>query len=392
MYQLSQDSTAGTRLVEPALHGDLRDSAEEDGHIGRYGREGWLGGLRRNWASWVPYAAAVWSLAVAAMAGVWLVAGRGYPLPTDPQRSASVLAGLSAEAGSVMVLCGGLVAAALSLLAARGHILGRLNRVAVSALLLLAVPLLFLIPDSNLLVMIGYAPVFVFGTPFGWPGGSYLDLVTWETVFQLLSVVGGLLLVSAALVLRRRARRSCNSCGRTALRVRWSTPDSATVWGRWAVLVAVLVPLVYGMDRWAWAAGIPVGISQDFLDEMHRTGMVWSGFGLGTFALIGAVLTLGLAQGWGETFPRWMLGLAGKRVPPMLAIVPATLVSILVMSATAPILKTGLGIAEANGPGSMGWLQVAILGAFPIWSAALGAATLAYHLRRRGPCPSCHRD
>lgn len=349
--------------------------------------------VRRNWASWMPYAAAVWSLAVAVLlASVWLSTGTGYPLPTDPQRSASVLAGLSAEAGSVMVLCGGLLAAALSLLAARGHILGRLNRAAVVALVLLALPLLFLIPDSNLLVMIGYAPVFVVGAPFGWPGGSYLDLVTWETVFQLLSVVGGLLLVSTALVLRRRARRSCKSCGRTALRAGWSTSESATVWGRWAVLVAILVPLLYGMDRWAWAAGIPVGISQDFLDDMHRTGMVWSGFGLGTFALIGAVLTLGLVQGWGEIFPRWMLGLAGKRVPPMLAIVPGTLVSILVMSATAPILKTGLGIAEANGPGSMGWLQVAILGAFPIWSAALGAATLAYHLRRRGPCPSCHRD
>ena len=27
----------------------------------------------------------------------------------------------------------------------------------------------------------------------------------------------------------------------------------------------------------------------------------------------------------------------------------------------------------------------------PIWGLALGAATLAYHLRRRGTCVTCHR-
>lgn len=391
MHQLSQDKTARSQLERTEPDADVRASAGENSLDHPYGGNGRLRSLRRNWARWVPYAAALWSLGVAGMAAVWLATGTGYPLPTDPQSSPSVLVGMSAEVGSVIVLCGALVAAALALIAARGHLLGRFNGVAAVALALLAVPLLFVIPDSTLLVMLGYLPVFVLGAPFGYPGGSYFDIVTWPTVFQLISVVGGLLFVSNALVWRRRARRSCRSCGRTALRARWSTPESATVWGRWAVLVAVLVPFVYGMDRWAWAAGIPVGISQDFLDEMHRTGLVWSGFGLGTFALIGAVLTLGLAQGWGEVFPRWMIGLAGRRVPPMLAVVPASLVAILVMSAAVPIMKTGLQIAEANGLGSMGWLQVAILGAFPIWSLALGAATLGYHLRRRGPCPSCHR-
>ena len=28
---------------------------------------------------------------------------------------------------------------------------------------------------------------------------------------------------------------------------------------------------------------------------------------------------------------------------------------------------------------------------WPLWSAALGAATLAYYLRRRGVCPDCRR-
>ena len=45
------------------------------------------------------------------------------------------------------------------------------------------------------------------------------------------------------------------------------------------------------------------------------------------------LLTLGLVQRWGEVFPRWIPFLAGKRVPPALAIVPASLVSILVTTA-----------------------------------------------------------
>jgi hypothetical protein len=29
---------------------------------------------------------------------------------------------------------------------------------------------------------------------------------------------------------------------------------------------------------------------------------------------------------------------------------------------------------------------------WPVWGAALGAATLAFHLRRRGHCRHCHRS
>ena len=40
---------------------------------------------------------------------------------------------------------------------------------------------------------------------------------------------------------------------------------------------------------------------------------------------------LGLVQRWGEVFPRWMIGLAGRRVPIALAVVPASLVSVLLI-------------------------------------------------------------
>lgn len=315
----------------------------------------------------------------------------GYPLATDPEQSASIFAGLSAEVGSVLLLGASLLAGALSLTAARGQTLGSANQVAVAALVLIAVPLLFVVPDNNLLVMLGYTPMFLVGATFGWPPVSYFDSVTWPLLFQLISVLGGPLLAGTALAWRRRAARSCLSCGRSAVPARWTTPESAAIWGRWAVLVAVVPPLMYALDRWAWAAGIPLGISQNFLDEMHRTGLVWAGFGLGTFAFLGAVLTLGLVQRWGEVFPRWMVGLAGRRVPQMLAVVPSTLVAIFILSAAVPIVESATRIGAANNDGGLGWLQRLIMGAFPIWAIALGVATLAYHLRRRGRCPNCQR-
>ncbi len=327
---------------------------------------------------------------VAGLALVCTVTGDWYPLPTDAEHSASILVGLPVQVGSIILLSATLVAAVLTTLAARGVLTGRANRLASAALVLLAVPLLFAVADNGLLVMIGYAPVYLVGAPFGWPPGSYFDQLTWPLIFQLISVAGGVLLVVTALILRRRARRSCMQCGRTALPARWSTPESATIWGRWAVLVAIVPPVLYGLDRWSWALGIPVGISQEFLAEMHRTGLVWAGLGLGTFALVGALLTLGLVQGWGEIFPRWMIGVAGKAVPPLLAEVPATAVAICIMAATIPIMESGARIAGKNGD-VFGWLQIAILGSFPIWATALGAATLAYHLRRRGRCAACHR-
>ena len=77
----------------------------------------------------------------------------------------------------------------------------------------------------------------------------------------------------------------------------------------------------------------------------------------------GALLTLGLVQRWGEVYPRWIPYLRGKPVRPRTAIVPASLVAILITSAGLTYVRT-----------------------------ALGAATLAYHLRRRRACGRCGRS
>lgn len=108
---------------------------------------------------------------------------------------------------------------------------------------------------------------------------------------------------------------------------------------------------------------------------------------------------LGLVQRWGEVFPRWMIGLAGRRVPIALAIIPASIVAVLLIVGGIGIWS-GLDQMVANLAAS-GAADIEISGAlifqlgptllFPVWGVALAVATLGYYYRRRGPCKVCGR-
>ncbi len=114
---------------------------------------------------------------------------------------------------------------------------------------------------------------------------------------------------------------------------------------------------------------------------------MWAGAGLATVAVIGAVLTLGLVQRWGEVFPRWMIGLAGRRVPIRLAVVPAAYAAPIVISG-------GLGIITSPQMWHMmGYSKVLVLthALWPLWGVALAVATYGYHLRRLPACATCGR-
>ena len=138
----------------------------------------------------------------------------------------------------------------------------------------------------------------------------------------------GVLVAGTVLSWQRRTRGACANCGRS------DEPQTAAPrWDRLAVGVAIAVPLLYAVTRFAWLLGIPLGIDAAMLRDLHDSGGVWAGAGLAAFAVVGAVLTLGLVQQWGAVFPRWLPILRGRRVPIRLAVVPATLVSLAVTSA-----------------------------------------------------------
>ena len=142
-----------------------------------------------------------------------------------------------------------------------------------------------------------------------------------------------------------------------------------------------------------------MGMSEEYLRRGQESGTWIGGLSLATFGLVGAVLMLGLVQRWGEVFPRWMIGLAGRRVPIALAVIPASIVSVLLIVGGIGIWS-GLDQMVANlvagGGEDVGVIDGIIFHVgptllFPVWGAALAVATLGYYYRRRGPCRMCGR-
>jgi len=106
-----------------------------------------------------------------------------------------------------------------------------------------------------------------------------------------------------------------------------------------------------------------------------------------------AFTAVGLVARWGEVFPRWIPVLRGRRVPPMVAIVPATIgatvLSLITVWTTITLL---LGVNVRGDEASFDVLTfhtwqgtVAILAYAPLlaWGPLLGALTVAYGRRRR---------
>ncbi len=355
----------------------------------------------RDWQQWAPYAAVAWSLVYAALGVYWAVSGRGFPY--TPETVSNIMEPLLGRFGPgvawIVVMMAGIPAAAMGAAMLRGVRSRALRPLFVIAGALLAGVLLLLMTALKLLVLLGYIPYTVVGLFTGAKfGQKYLEgLTQWATIHQFLCLVGGFLWLAATVCYGRRSGDACLYCGRRTSSEGWNSPDDAARWGRIAVYVSMVAPVFYALTRYAWALGFPLGMSEQYLRRGQESGAWISGLFLATFGLVGGVLTLGLVQRWGEVFPRWMVGLAGRRVPIALAVVPASFVSVLlIVGGTA--IWSGLGqmVAKLVARGAE---NIEIIGAiifalgptllFPVWGVALAVATLGYYYRRRGPCSVC---
>jgi hypothetical protein len=337
-----------------------------------------------------------WSLIYAVLGVVWAVTGRGFPYDSSLASGAMVpvVGRLGPVAAWFVVIAAGLPAAAVGAAMLRGVQRSPLRPLLTTAGVLLAVVLLLLMTDLNLLIMLAYVPYAVVklltGAAFG---AVYLEAVTqWTLVHQWLCLLGGFLWLAATITYARRSGEACLSCGRRDGPEGWTRPDNAVRWGRVAVYLAMVAPIVYALTRYAWALGIPLGMSEEQLRMGQQSGTWTSGLFLATFGLVGAALMLGLAQRWGEVLPGWMPGVGGRRVPIALAVVPASIVSVLLLVGGITI---GSGFAHmaqtAVATGQNVWIVVGPTLLFPVWGAALAVATLGYYYRRRGRCRVCGR-
>jgi len=362
------------------------------------------GGERvRDWRGWTPYAAVAWSLVYAALAVYWAVSGRGFPYTTESVSDAlSPLIGrFGPDVAWVVVLMAGIPAAGMGVAMLRGVRSRPLRPLFIAAGALLAGVLLLLMTGLTLLVLLGYVPYVVVGLFTGSEvSHRYLtDLTRWPVVHQLLCLIGGFLWLAATISYARRSGDACLYCGRRNAPEGWQRPDRATRWGRIAVYVSTVAPVFYAITRYAWALGFALGMSEKDLPRGQGSGALISGVFLATFGLVGVVLTFGLVQRWGEVFPRWMIGLAGRRVPIPLAVVPASLVSVLlvvggtVVWSHLPRMVARLAARGADATEIVGALVSGVGGVllFPVWGVALAVAALAYYYRRRAPCGVCGR-
>lgn len=158
----------------------------------------------------------------------------------------------------------------------------------------------------------------------------------------------------------------------------FTCPYGIRRWGKVVTLAAALCPLPYAFLRLLWLTPWPVDLRAD----MDRPEIRMQGAFLGVAALIGCILTLGLISRWGEAFPRWVPFLGSRPVPARLAVVPGSVVAAAATMAGPGLLLSGL---ESNGAGRgvAGVVLTVFIFPFPIWGPLLGAAVLAYHLRRR---------
>jgi hypothetical protein len=311
----------------------------------------------------------------------------------------SILERFGLDAAWIVVLLAGIPAVGLGVVMLRGVRKFRTLLIAFGALL--SAVLLLLMPGLNLLVMFGYIPYAIFSLIKGAEFSQvYVQtFAQWTVGHQLLCIIGGFFWLAATVCYTLKSGEACLYCGRKKDADSWNSPFNAARWGRIAVFVSLVAPIFYAVTRYAWALGFPLGMSVEYLRSGQESGIWVSGLSMATFGLAGSLLSLGLVQRWGEIFPRWMIGLAGRRIPVALAVVPAGLVSVL-------LVVGGIGIwsalpqmvAVVRDGGAVGFrvfwevfIQVGPTLLFPVWGVALIVAALGYYFRRRGPCQVCGR-
>lgn len=349
---------------------------------------------RRARGTWIGPTAALWWVAGAVVALAVTLAGGTLPVGDADATGFSALTAVRGASLTPWVAVLALTGAALAAWTWRGgrsRPVARGVRLATCAAVGLVLAGAVALVDASILARLGYLPVTAIMAPFDAElRAAFAEFLTPGVLLQLAVLAGAGLLAASTTRFARRAVGACESCGRRhdGPDPAWTTPASAARWGRVAALVAAAIPLFYAVTRIAWVLGIPLGFSADDVAALAGDDAWIAALGLGGFALVGAVLTLGLFQHWGEVFPRWMVGLAGRRVPVNLAVVPATIVAVAVLPAGLSLIALGLGDSKlALTADSWGAVGPALL--WPLWSVALGAATYAYWLRRRGTCAVC---
>lgn len=355
-----------------------------------------------RWPRWVPRVTIAWWTAGALTALVAVLTGRALPVgASTPDAAGTIVDSVPSSSLTAVLAALGLVGAAHAtwMTTRADQPTTRRLRAAAVTVSGLAAAAGIVFADTSLLARMGYLPVVLVRAPFD-PAlaGAAAQYVAPAFLLQLGVLVALVLLAVTTALFVRRGSGACEVCGRLdtpadhhapapAGETR-AAPSGLVAWGRPAVVVAAIIPSLYAVTRLIWVLGYPLGLDPEMYAQ-DAGELVAPAVGLSLFALVGAVLTLGLVQRWGEVFPRWIPGLAGRRVPVALAVVPASVVTVAILPAGLSMIKGLLEMSPSEVVGNWAAFGPGVL--WPLWSVALGVATAAYATRRRGTCRVCGR-
>ncbi|MDQ4489666.1 hypothetical protein RBS60_05585 [Sinomonas sp. ASV486] len=201
------------------------------------------------------------SLAYAAAVLGWIALGHPYPLGAGTRPSPDLLSsGWPWEPAAGVAVAAALAGAGLgALLSRRRAPSALLTGGAVAFAAAVALAFLTLIAESGMLAVAGYLPLLVvkaFSDP-AWFDGRDIPWDQFVNEYAVLAVAG--LWAGAAVVAVRENRGRCAACGRRDTHD--GAPRSPRHWVTFATWTAVAIPLVYATTRFAWVAGIPLGIN-----------------------------------------------------------------------------------------------------------------------------------
>lgn len=356
----------------------------------------------------VPSVLCAASVLLAGLASLWVADPSANPF-RHSEGHPSLVGLLSASTSAWLLVVLGLLGGVTAVVLATGRPVGLGRSVAVAVTALEALVLGLVVPDLELVAILGYlvalcVPLLVVGllvaacrTSVRWrwiTGVLAVGVVWWGTATttidpghlaelgrELGSGFAGLgarplYLLGAGVLGLLWGLVLIDLLGRDVVDRRVA-PVTIERWTRTATVVAACGPLPYVLVRATWLTPWPfvgIGPSLDLSPEIRLWGLL-----LGAAALGGSVLTLGLIRPWGTVFPRWVPIIAGRRVPISVAAVPGATVAYVVTVGAAPLL---LGAA----PGMSGrgeWLLLTLVMPFWLWGPALGIATWGYVRRRQ---------
>lgn len=307
-------------------------------------------------------AAGAWSCLALIVGALWLAGIVASPFGSNDPRAGEVgsyFEGLDQRQTGLVAVAVGLIGVLTAIKLRRAPE----GRWPVVPAIVLGLLLIVLVPDIRVIQNFAYL---FFGYTGLWDGALAAELV---------AMAGGLLWLGAAAV-----RLEASGSGPFAPR--------EPRWAKAVTYAAAALALPYPTVRIAWALGIPLGTTSDYIDAWGWPERLGVGLVFGGLPTIGMVLTIGLIRRWGETFPRWMPRLRGRRVPIWLAVVPGLMAAVMI---TQMGLRTTTSMVRELAAANLSWDSwgASLPGLFILpWGLALAAAVYAYGVRRTRPSHS----